>query len=916
MIVELSLYKIFDRKDLKTMNMRKLTLLLSLILTLCISAVVAYAENETNPEAQRKAGVLYDLGIIEDDSIGEEIVTRGEFASMVVKMMGEEAIESESAFSDVESSEFADAISTVCNLGLMSGYDEATFGADDPVTYIQVLKTLVTMAGYQSLAEVKGGFPMGYISVADDRRIVKAKVSGLNEAAKRSDVFTMLYDLLRVNVFEMDASISAGSTGFDKFSYGDEFCYDKLGLTFGEGIVSGNTLCNLVNDKELSENDLLIDSVVVTVKGVNVIDSLGRYAEYFIDEDNNAVSFCYNDKEVEYIEIDARDIASNDGNVIKYTNENNSSKSISFSGNAKIVYNGSLLITPKETELNPKEGRIRAVKTKGNGYDLMVITSVKSMIVEEANETRDGYTLIFENGDTTAGTDVWNISSSDFDKFIVVLNDTITDVKSISKGMTIDIAAERYHEESGFGVINRAVIYASTEAIPGKVNEISVEEMIIDENIFELSANLPEQKLSELNVGDVITAYINSFGRIAWFELKVNTEEMYCYLRFISTPDIGVNQAHLKVINEKGKLVVLETNEKVGFTGYVNNEYINTRIDAEELVGIFKSGNTVNRQLIKIKLDEDGFVTKVITANEDSEGDMPGYAESGFNLNKKWIGQNAVRVYQEKVSSLNSNYSFDGNTIVFRLSGNMETEDEIKVGNNTIVPQDTFFSNVKVYDADEMLKAKVVLILEDRAGGKGLGEYDYKANATIVNSVTKIIDDNDNIIYKLKGIKNGEEIILYSATETLADGRLSRWANIAGKTDETAKFANLKRGDVFLYAVDEAGDVDAIDVIHYAGQYGFAEYVNGDTLDGEHHRAMIHTAFGKVTSKPNSKLIWVESQTGEKAYQLETPAITVYDVAANEVYPGTAADIVLGDYVLIKDAAYNETDVVVYKHAS
>ncbi len=898
------------------MNMRKLTLLLSLILTLCMSAVTIYAEDEVNPEAQKKAGVLYDLGIIEDDSLDEEIVTRGEFAAMVVKMMGEEAIESDTGFIDVENSEFADSISTVCNLGLMSGYDSATFGADDPVTYIQVVKTLVTMAGYQSLAEVKGGFPYGYISVADDRRIVKAKLSGHNERAKRSDVASMLYDLLRVNVFEMDASISAGATGYDKFSYGDEFCYDKLGLTFGEGMVLGNTVCNLVNDKELSDNDLLVDSVVITVSGVNVIDSLGRYAEYFIDEDNNAVSFCYNDKEVTFTEVDAADIASNDGKIMKYTSENGGTKSISFQDNVKIVYNGSLLITPKEIELNPKEGRVRAVKTKGNGYDLMVITSVKSMIVEEANETRDGYTLIFENGDTTAGTDVWNISNSDFDKFIVVLNDTITDVKSISKGMTIDIAAERYHEESGFGVIKRAVIYASTEAIPGKVNEISGEEMIIDENIFEISANFTDEKLAELNVGDVITAYINTFGRAVGFKYKVNTEEMYYYLRFISTPDIGVNQAHLKVINEKGQLVVLETNEKVGFTGYIDGEYKNTRIDAEELVGIFKSGNAVNRQMIKVKLDEDGFVTKVITANEDSEGDLPGYAESGFNLNKEWIGQNAVRVYQEKVSSLNSNYSFDGNTIVFRLSGNMETEDEIKVGNNTIVPQDTFFSNVKVYDADEMLKAKVVLILEDRAGGKGLGEYDYKANATIVNSITKIIDDNDNIIYKLKGIKNGEEIILYSATETLADARLSRWANIAGKTDETVKFANLKRGDVFLYAADENGDVDAIDIIHYAGEYGYAEYVNGDVLDGEHHRAMIHTAFGKVTSKPNSKLIWVESQTGEKAYQLVSPAITVYDVAADEVYPGTAADVGLGDYVLIKDAAYNETDIVVYKHAS
>ena len=103
-------------------------------------------------------------------------------------------------------------------------------------------------------------------------------------------------------------------------------------------------------------------------------------------------------------------------------------------------------------------------------------------------------------------------------------------------------------------------------------------------------------------------------------------------------------------------------------------------------------------------------------------------------------------------------------------------------------------------------------------------------------------------------------------------------------------------------------------ILNYCGQWGYAERVNGDVIDSEHHRAALHTAMGKVVMRPNPELIWIESQYGTKAYAIDRAVITVYDMASDEIYKGTTVDISEEDIVFVRDAAYLVGDVVVFKN--
>ena len=56
-------------------------------------------------------------------------------------------------------------------MGAVSGYDDGTFRPDNTVTYNEYIKIFVSLLGYESYAEQKGGYPLGYIEAARDMKL-------------------------------------------------------------------------------------------------------------------------------------------------------------------------------------------------------------------------------------------------------------------------------------------------------------------------------------------------------------------------------------------------------------------------------------------------------------------------------------------------------------------------------------------------------------------------------------------------------------------------------------------------------------------------------------------------------------------------------------------------------------------------
>lgn len=147
---------------------------------------------------------LAEAGIITGDENGNfnpnNTITRAEVAAMICRMMyGEEAAKSfnESPFTDVPTKHWAAGyIKWSVDCGIINGYGDGKFGPEDAVTYEQVVKMLVCSRGWEQEAEDAGGYPDGYLAMAEEIGITEDMTFTASDNAPRRAVAQMIANTL------------------------------------------------------------------------------------------------------------------------------------------------------------------------------------------------------------------------------------------------------------------------------------------------------------------------------------------------------------------------------------------------------------------------------------------------------------------------------------------------------------------------------------------------------------------------------------------------------------------------------------------------------------------------------------------------------------------------------------------------
>ena len=119
--------------------------------------------------------VLSEAGIIQGDANGkfnpEQTVTRAQATAFLCRMLGIEEtakVKKSTKFSDVPQSYWASGyVAAIADQGVISGFTDGTFKPNNPVTYAQMIKLLVCAWGYEDEALQKGGYPSGYVTIAE-----------------------------------------------------------------------------------------------------------------------------------------------------------------------------------------------------------------------------------------------------------------------------------------------------------------------------------------------------------------------------------------------------------------------------------------------------------------------------------------------------------------------------------------------------------------------------------------------------------------------------------------------------------------------------------------------------------------------------------------------------------------------------
>lgn len=310
------------------MKIKITALVLMLIMLFNIGAIASFDDVDTSGSVGNAITQLTNLGIINGFDDGsfrpDETLTRAQFAKIAVHMLGEEKTAASrvtnAVFSDVELSHWASGyINYIAEKGIINGYPDGSFGAEDTITYAQALTILIRLLGYNG-EDVGYKWPEGYITKAQSLEITKGMTFGTYENITRGNAAYVIYNTLLADKKEgSSVKLLSSKSVEDVVIYGDSM--------IDASIASGN-ISTTRGTYKLSDSSNINSSIY------------GRLGTLYLDSEERATAFVPENETVRSITLSSAAVNS-DGNKVEITFvENAATRTESFSGSAPLYYEG------------------------------------------------------------------------------------------------------------------------------------------------------------------------------------------------------------------------------------------------------------------------------------------------------------------------------------------------------------------------------------------------------------------------------------------------------------------------------------------------------------------------------------------------------------------------------------------------
>ena len=160
---------------------RIFTIITLLCLIFGMTAFADYSDVKENDPNYEAISVLTALKIIDGHPDGSftpaSPIKRSEFCAIITRFMGMGDSASGNIatdFTDVPHEHWASGyIAAATGAGLVNGVGDGKFNPDSDITYEQIVKIIVCALGYSPKADAMGGYPTGYMLVANQEAVTK-----------------------------------------------------------------------------------------------------------------------------------------------------------------------------------------------------------------------------------------------------------------------------------------------------------------------------------------------------------------------------------------------------------------------------------------------------------------------------------------------------------------------------------------------------------------------------------------------------------------------------------------------------------------------------------------------------------------------------------------------------------------------
>jgi len=903
-------------------------LVLSLLICLPVVTPTANAESFFDlSEYGNEMSLLVDFGIIKGEEAVDMQISRAEFATIVVRLLGIDRTFTAmpaSTFSDVPRDHWAAAnIAFAVDAGYFSGYGDGSFGPDDGITLAQASKVLVKLLGYEAYASAKGGYPQGYISQAESLGLFEGIKTVREREATRGMIYLMVY-----NALETDIAIATsfgediGYTTYD----GRNILTEYLKIYKEEAVITATTDAAMDDGDLCDSGEIRLDEVSYTY-AKSAGDVLGIAVDaYYREKGSKRELITYTaNSDNSVVELTSDNIKSFDTSSLCYT-YSRTDKDVRYrisDERTRIVYNGRRLNQNVHQYLIPEMGNVRLVDNNADSiYELVQINEYYNLVVDRYSEN---YNKIYDRTDIYASDASRDVALDDFEAVLI----SNAEGKSMQPS---SIAADSIITVMKSADGNTVRLLLSSRTVTGKLSELSLSEgiAVIAGKSYTLSDDI-RADMQNISIGNIYIAYINSFGDIAFLKQELSDGNVG-YLYGVRKSNGLDSDVYIRIFDATGEALVFKSPDKLQVESCSGIQINSDRMEKEEIYNFLLNQRTPVIFEAEMTVDNaqyDGILKKLIMPGVVSDEAQLDFV-SQYPLLKlefltsKWPGLEGFG--EKSITFQREYYGFDNWTVFNKegtafnvppLSQPTISDDELSVQGIWSIEDDRSFkifesgngeyNSIDVYANGGFSVRSNLLVIYSSGSGATVSEEGYASIVTRIGYGVNPVTEEEQIKLSLIG-SDGTLKDYYLSDDSMLEAAYLKNQIYSGiEADLSPDKKSISRGDAIKFTANSVtGEISDI-VLLYDCENNKLTYEKITSKN-----ILSRAALAKV-NKIDADCIEYELPGGGIERTQIRSAVIVYDCDTDTAVSGGLNDIEPDDIVFINSRWAYIGFVVVYK---
>lgn len=780
------------------MKKLKCILLCLVLLQGCFQSVFANNIDETNTETvfvSKYTNLLRVLEIVDyDESVLAENITRGEFVYLAAKAAGYIETNGKTVFTDVpEDHIYAGYINTLYKMGIVQG-EYGKFMPDSEITVLEAASIYVKILGWSYKAESMGGFPYGYLNVADKIELL----DGQNE-----NVYTPLTKNLAVELTGAALLAEMSQVSFDGSSYHLEsnstLLYTAFNVKYKNGVVNGVDISRLSGKNDVNPFNLEVDEEVFDAYYVeNPYDFLGYNVDMYYkdswDDDGKQIILIEKSRHNTEISIDVQDVVEiSDGKITYY--DGNRKKKRSFISVVPVIYNGTASKNKFSFDMiKNKEGVIRLVDNDGNSAaDVVFVDVYDNYIVSYVD--RDNQVIYVKDGNKVP----LELDVTIDDPYTVIYDEF--GIETSINALTVNSLVSIYKSDNT-AYQKYIRVYVSGSTITGRVEAFREDKYVtIDETEYKLSDFISDDYKDILtNMGENVIVKLDVSGKIAYAQRDlINSEMQYGYLVHASQDEGIFKKVRFKIFTMNGQFNIFDSSKKIKVDGKmydaenftVNTGFVSVLNRASKTMNLAVSDDNCYASIIRYQINSKGEIMAIDTVINGMTGVPAVRGDVSNEYDCLRMIDSGEERYRSDTNTLGPKYAIKQGALGINYPSVL-SDDKYNIRKYVVAPVNNILVN------DELSRAWLFSIDDSKAlydfvavEGESAQYKEMKHNVRmeVVDEVYEAFDkETDEVIDMVAVYSNGKRIE-YKVNPDL----------LSGSSDTVA---NLKKGDLIRYRYD------------------------------------------------------------------------------------------------------------------